>query len=95
MADAETRIALFRPQIREEAIETVAAVLRSGWLGLGPRTRQFEEAFAAYVGARHCVGLSSCTAALQLALHVLDLAPGTEVVTTPLTFVSANQAILH
>lgn len=95
MADADERIALFRPLIRDEAIEAVAATLRSGWLGLGPQTRQFEEAFARYVGARHCIGLNSCTSAIQLALHVLDLPPGAEVVTTPLTFVSANEAILH
>ena len=47
------------------------------------------------VGAPHCVALNSCTTALRLALRVLDLAPGTEVVTSPLTFVSANQAILE
>lgn len=89
-----TKISLFRPAIREEAVEAVAEVLRSGWLGLGPRTGEFEQAFAGFVGAPHCVALSSCTAALQLALRVLDLPPGSEVVTTPLTFVSANQAIL-
>lgn len=94
MGSVATRIPLFRPAIREEAIEAVAEVLRSGWLGLGPRTAQFEQAFAEFVGAPHAVALSSCTAALQLALRVLDLPPGGEVVTTPLTFVSANEAIL-
>lgn len=92
---ASARVPLFRPAIREEAIEAVAQVLRSGWLGLGPRTRAFERAFAEYVGAAHCVGLNSCTAALHLALRLLDLPPGTEVVTTPLTFVSTNHAILY
>ena len=89
------RIALFRPWIREESIEAVSSTLRSGWLGLGPRAKEFEEVFAAYLGAKHCVGVSSGTAALQLALHVLDLPPGTEVVTSPLTFVSANLVLLH
>jgi perosamine synthetase len=88
------RISLFRPRIREESIDAVSDVLRSGWLGLGPKTRDFEEAFAAYVGSPHCVGVSSCTAALTLALRVLDLIPGAEVVTTPLTFVASNQVIL-
>jgi dTDP-4-amino-4,6-dideoxygalactose transaminase len=46
-------------------------------------------------GARYCVALNSCTTALQLALRVLDLPAGTEVVASPLTFVSANQAILQ
>jgi perosamine synthetase len=88
-------IALFRPSISEAAIENVASVLRSGWLGLGPRTREFEQGFASYVGAPHCVGLNSCTSAIHLALHVLDLPKGSEVITTPITFVSTNHAILY
>ena len=95
MAANDGRIPLFRPLIREEAIEAVGDVLRSGWLGLGPRTAAFESAFAAYVGAPHCVGLSSCSASLELALTVLDLPPGGEVVTTPLTFVATNQTIVR
>jgi perosamine synthetase len=94
-ASATVRIPLFRPLIREEAVEAVADVLRSGWVGHGPKTREFETAFAEFVDMPDCVSLSSCTAALQLALRVLDLPPRSEVVTTPLTFVSANQAILH
>ena len=46
-----TRISLFRPVIREDAIDAVAEVLRSGWLGTGPRTREFEDAFSSYVDA--------------------------------------------
>jgi perosamine synthetase len=88
-------ISLFRPSISEAAIRNVADVLRSGWLGLGPRTREFEERFAEYVGAPHCVGLNSCTSAIHLALHLLDLPKGSEVITTPLTFVSTNHAILY
>lgn len=52
-------IQLFRPQISEEAIEAVAAVLRSGWIGLGPKTAEFEKAFAEYVGAKYAVALNS------------------------------------
>ena len=89
------RVPLFRPVICEEAIEAVGQVLRSGWLGMGPRTAEFEQAFATYVGNRHCVGLSSCTSALHLALRVLDLPEGSEVITTPITFVSTNHAILY
>jgi perosamine synthetase len=81
-------IPLFRPSISDEAIEAVAEVLRSGWIGLGSRTREFEEKFAAYIGSPHCVGLNSCTSALHLALKILDLLRGSEVVTTALTFVS-------
>ncbi len=89
------RLRLFYPVIHEEAIAAVADTLRSGWIGLGPRTREFEDALAKAVGATHCVALDSCTTALRLALRVLDLPPGAEVVTSPLTFVSANQAILE
>jgi perosamine synthetase len=89
------KVPLFRPSISEAAISSVADVLRSGWLGLGPRTREFEQRFGAYVGAPHCVGLNSCTSAIHLALHVLDLPKDSEVITTPLTFVSTNHAILY
>ena len=94
MADGAP-LRLFHPVIHEEAIVGVADALRSGWIGCGPRTREFEETFAKTVDAPHCVALNSCTTALRLALRVLDLPPGTEVVTSPLTFVSANQAILE
>ena len=88
-------IPLFRPNISEEAIGAVGDVLRSGWLGLGPRTAEFERAFAGYVGSPHCVGLNSCTSAIHLALHLLGLPRGSEVITTALTFVSTNHAILY
>jgi perosamine synthetase len=91
----QLRIQLFKPAIREESIDGVGEVLRSGWLGLGPRTAEFERQFAAYVGTPHCVGLNSCTSALHLALRLLDLPAGSEVITTALTFVSTNHAILY
>lgn len=90
-----TRISLFRPVIREDAIDAVAEVLRSGWLGTGPRTREFEGAFSSYVDAPDCVAMSSATAALQIAVRMLDLPPGSEVVTTALTFVASNQVIVQ
>jgi len=88
-------IQLFRPQIREEAITAVSEVLRSGWIGLGPKTAEFERTFAAYTGARYCVGVNSGTSALHIALHLLRLPAGSEVITTPLTFISTNHAILY
>jgi perosamine synthetase len=91
----QKRIPLFRPTIYPEAIAAVSEVLNSGWLGTGPKTLAFEKAFTEYVGAPNCVGLNSCTSALHLGLHLLDLSPGSEVITTPLTFVSTNHAILY
>jgi len=89
------RIPVFKPSIAEEEIEAVVAVLRSGWLGLGPKTEEFERAFAGACGARHCVALNSCTAALHLALATLRLQPGEEVVVTPMTFVATVHAIVY
>lgn len=88
-------IQLFKPNITEQAIDEVAKVLRSGWIGLGPKTQKFEEAFAKYVGAKYCVALNSCTAALHLAVKLLDLPEGSEVITTPITFVSTNEVLLY
>lgn len=92
---AGEHIPLFRPLIEDDAIAAISDVLRSGWLGLGPKTGEFERAFARYVDMPFCVGTSSCSGALQLALRLLDLSPGAEVITTPLTFVAVNQIILQ
>ena len=65
--DGAPIVPLFDVRLREQEIEAVVQVLRSGWLTMGPRTREFEQAFAAQLGARHAVALSSATAALHLA----------------------------
>ena len=59
--------------IEQDDIEAVVGVLKSGWLTTGARSREFETAFAQYVGASHAVALSSCTAALHLALAAIGL----------------------
>ena len=68
--------------------------LRSGWIGTGPRTERFERAFAEYTGSPHAVAVSSGTAALHLALLALDVGPGDEVITTPMTFCATTNAIV-
>jgi perosamine synthetase len=87
-------IPIFRPFSGQEEIDAVADVLRSGWWGLGPKTLEFERRFAEYVGAPHCVGLNSGTAALLLGLVSLDVEGG-EVISPSLTFVSTNHAIVQ
>ena len=83
------------PDVSEAEIESVTAAVRSGWWAKGPRTIEFEKKFAEYVGAKHCIGLNSCTAALHLALAASGIGPGDEVITTPLTFAASANTILH
>ncbi|MGJ3241037.1 MAG: DegT/DnrJ/EryC1/StrS family aminotransferase [Anaerolineae bacterium] len=87
-------IQLFKPYHGEEEIEAVSEVLRSGWWGQGPKTADLENKFAEFVGASLAVSVNSATAGLHLALTVADVAGG-EVITTPMTFVSTNHAILY
>ena len=86
-------IPLFRPSYDNEEAKAVAEVLESGWVGLGPKTSQFEKEFAQYVRSPYCVALNSGTAALHLALVALNLRPGDEVIVTPITFVSTVHVI--
>lgn len=83
------------PDISEAEVQAVGDAVRSGWWAKGPRTIEFEKRFAEYVGAKHCVALNSCTAALHLALVTAGIGPGDEVITTPLTFASTANTILH
>jgi len=83
------------PLIGQAEIDEMTDTLRSGWLGTGPKTHRFEDEFAAYVGARHAVGVNSGTAALHLALNVIGAGPGDEVITTPMTFASTANVIVH
>ena len=82
----DDRLPFSRPFVGDEEIDEVVAVLRSGWLTSGPRVQRFERDFAAYVGCDHAVAVSSCTAALHLALLAHGIGPGHEVVTTAMTW---------
>lgn len=79
----------------EEEIAEVVATLRSGWIGTGPKTQQFEEDFAKYVGSKYAVAVNSCTAGLHLSLLVLGVGPGDEVITSPLTFAATANVVEH
>ncbi|MBR2942642.1 MAG: aminotransferase class I/II-fold pyridoxal phosphate-dependent enzyme, partial [Clostridia bacterium] len=91
----EDWMAFCLPDVSEAEVESIAAAVRSGWWAKGPRTIEFERKFAEYVGAKHCIGLNSCTAALHLALVAAGVGPGDEVITTPLTFAASANTILH
>lgn len=102
-------IPFHRPSITQAEVDAVSAVLRSGWLTTGPKARELEAAVAKYVGPGatvpantpstppppHAVALSSCTAALHLALIAAGVGPDDEVVTSPYTFVSTGETILY
>lgn len=88
-------VPFYRPDIGEEEIAAVVETLRSGWITVGPRTQEFEQAFARFLGAENAVAVGSCTAALHLALDALDLQPGDEVITSTITFTSTAATIVH
>jgi perosamine synthetase len=81
--------------IDEDDVKAVVEVLRSDWITTGPKVAEFEETFAAYVGARHAVSFSSGTAALHGAAFAADLGPGDEGVTTPMTFCATSNCLLY
>ena len=85
------------PDIQEAEIAEVIACMRTGWLGTGPRVARFEADFAAYIGvsSSKVAGVNSCTAALHTAMIAAQLEPGSEVITTPMTFCATVNAILH
>src|SRR5262245_14362242 len=90
-----TLLPFHRPWIDDRDIEEVVDTLRSGWLTMGPKTLQFEDRFARYIGVRHAVAVSSCTAGLHLALDAIGLKEGDEVITSVYTFTSTAAVMLH
>ncbi|MFC1809402.1 DegT/DnrJ/EryC1/StrS family aminotransferase [Candidatus Omnitrophota bacterium] len=83
------------PFIGDEEINEVVATLKSGWLTTGKKAAEFEYELKKYTGSHCAVVVSSCTAALHLALKALDIGAGDEVITTPFTFISTIEAIIH
>jgi perosamine synthetase len=88
-------IQVFKPSIGDEEVAAVEEVLRSGWLGLGPKTAEFEHEFADYVGAPFAVAMNSGTAALHLALRALGIGKGDEVLVPTITFASTALAVVY
>jgi len=83
------------PFIEQDDIDSVAAVVKSGWLTSGPKTEEFEGAFAHYLGVRHAVAVNSCTAALHLALEAIGLNEGDEVLLPTLTFAATAEVVTY
>lgn len=85
----------YQPLIGEDEINEVVDILKSGWLTMGPKTIEFENLIAEYTGAKHAIAVNSCTAALHLSLIALGVRKGDEVITTPFTFASTGNVIIH
>src|SRR4051794_10893481 len=84
-----------KPVIGDEEIAEVVDSLRSGWIGTGPKAKRFEGMLADYIRAEHVRCVSSCTAALILAMRILGVGPGDEVIVPAMTFVASANAVEH
>ena len=91
----EQTIPFHAASVGEDEAKAAADVIRSGWLTMGPKTIEFEQNFASYVGARHAIGVSSCTAALHLALEAVGLQQGDEVLVPTTTFTATAEVVVY
>jgi dTDP-4-amino-4,6-dideoxygalactose transaminase len=88
-------VPFYRHTLDDGDFEAVRGVLKSVFLTAGPKTAEFERALSGVLGVPHVLGVANCTVALFLALKALDVKPGDEVITTPMTFIATANVILH
>ncbi len=89
------KIEFYRHNVSQKDIDNVVKVLNSLFLTHGTVVDDFENKFSQYLGCKYTVGVSSCTAALHLAILAHGIGSGDEVITTPMTFIASANAILH
>ena len=89
------KINIASPQIGQEEIRAVTAVLKSGMLAQGPKVAELEQKFAKFIGTKFAIATSSGTTALHVALLAHDIGPGDEVITSPFTFIASANSILY
>lgn len=95
MENSKRIIPFSPPDISEEEIREVSEALRSGWITTGPRTKQLEKTVAGYVGSEKCVCLGSQTACAEMALRLLGIQPGDEIITSAYTYTATASVISH
>jgi dTDP-4-amino-4,6-dideoxygalactose transaminase len=88
-------IPIAKPLLGEEEAEAARRAILSGWVTQGPEVAAFEQEFARYVGAPHACAVSNCTTALHLALHVLGVRPGDEVITVSHSFIATANVVRY
>lgn len=94
--ETKNRIIPFSPpDMSELEIQEVVAALRSGWITTGPRTKQLEKNIAEWIGVEKCVCLNSQTACAEMALRLLGIGPGDEVITSAYTYTASAAVIDH
>ncbi len=89
------KIPFYKPSLGDEEINEVVDTLKSGWLTTGPKTKQFERDFAAYLQQKHAVAVNSCTAALHLALEAIGLKAGEGVLVPTMTFAATAEVVRY
>ena len=95
MATCGVKIPITVPFVGAEEAAAAAEVVRSGWLTQGPKVAEFEKAFADYCGTEHAVAVSNCTTALHLALVVMGIGPGDEVICPSMSYIATANSIVH
>lgn len=95
MSDEKRKIPFSPPDISDDEIQEVIEALRSGWITTGPRTKELEKRIAEYIGTNMCVCLNSQTACAEMALRLLGIGPGDEVITSAYTYTASASVIDH
>lgn len=102
MSERKRMISFSPPDISEEEIEEVGEALRSGWITTGPRTKKLEKEIAEWIGVGHtaggtprCVCLNSQTACAEMALRVMGIGPGDEVIVPTYTYTASASVVCH
>jgi dTDP-4-amino-4,6-dideoxygalactose transaminase len=90
-----SRINVAKPWLGPEEVEAVSRVIESGWVAQGPKVAQFEQEFAARVGAKHAIAVSNCTTGLHLALVVAGIGAGDEVIVPSFSFIATTNAPMY